>query len=118
MTCKRVKMYRNICLAQSECLIINSTKQVKLSQRSLFYIDNELQEEANKEQNKKQVHVPTCHTLYLDPQTACATICVTVELISPRTVAPIKWARLHKVDASDLFLKPVKQTTRPSMVQE
>ena len=58
------------------------------------------------------------HTLYLDPETECATMCVMVELISPRTVAPIKWARLHKEDASDLFLKPVKQTTRPSIVQE
>ena len=64
------------------------------------------------------VSVHTYHTLYLDPQTECATMCVTVGLMSPRTVAPIKWARLHRDDASDLFLKPVKQTTRPSMVQE
>ena len=45
-------------------------------------------------------------------------MCVTEELMSPRILAPMKWAWLHSWDSSTLSLNPVKQRTRPSMLQE
>ena len=58
------------------------------------------------------------HTLYFDPLTECAMMCVTAELMSPRMLAPMKWAWLQREDSSALSLKPVKQRTRPSMLHE
>ena len=65
------------------------------------------------------IHVYVLHcTLYFDPLTEWAMMCVTEELMSPRILAPMKWAWLHSWDSSTLSLNPVKQRTRPSMLQE